>query len=104
MTMNKPLAERVRPNKLSEYIGQEHLTGEGAVLREAIRNKTIPSMILWGPPGVGKTTLAKIIGNELGLQFYHLSAINAGVAEVRKIIEDSKMFGRVLLFLDEIHR
>jgi len=104
MTTNKPLAERVRPKKLSEYIGQEHLTGEGAVLFEAIKNKNIPSMILWGPPGVGKTTLAKIIGNELGLQFYQLSAVSAGVAEVRKIIEDAKMFGKVLLFLDEIHR
>jgi putative ATPase len=104
MTTVKPLAERVRPQHLSEYIGQEHLTGEGAVLREAIRNKTIPSMIFWGPPGVGKTTLAKIIGNELNMQFYQLSAINAGVAEVRKIIEDAKMFGKVLLFLDEIHR
>ena len=104
MTTNKPLAERVRPKKLSEYIGQEHLTGDGAVLFEAIKNKNIPSMILWGPPGVGKTTLAKIIGNELGLQFYQLSAVSAGVAEVRKIIEDAKMFGKVLLFLDEIHR
>jgi putative ATPase len=104
MMTNKPLAERVRPNTLDEYIGQEHLTGSGAVLREAILNKTIPSMILWGPPGVGKTTLAKIIGNELGLQFYQLSAINAGVAEVRKIIEDARLFGKVLLFLDEIHR
>ena len=104
MTMIKPLAERVRPQNLSEYIGQEHLTGEGAVLREAIKNKNIPSMILWGPPGVGKTTLARIIGSELGLQFYHISAVNAGVAEVRKIIEDAKMFGKVLLFLDEIHR
>ena len=102
--MNKPLAERVRPKKLSEYIGQEHLTGEGAVLYEAIKHKNIPSMILWGPPGVGKTTLAKIIGNELGLQFYQLSAVSTGVAEVRKIIEDAKMFGKVLLFLDEIHR
>ena len=102
--MIKPLAERVRPQNLSEYIGQEHLTGEGAVLREAIKNKNIPSMILWGPPGVGKTTLARIIGSELGLQFYHISAVNAGVAEVRKIIEDAKMFGKVLLFLDEIHR
>jgi putative ATPase len=104
MNTNKPLAERVRPKTLAEYIGQEHLTGEGAVLRKAIENKTIPSMIFWGPPGVGKTTLAKIIGNELNLQFYQLSAISAGVAEVRKIIEDTKLFGKVLLFLDEIHR
>ncbi len=104
MSSIKPLAERVRPKTLDEYIGQEHLTGEGAVLRKAIENKNIPSMIFWGPPGVGKTTLAKIIGNELGLQFYQLSAVSAGVAEVRKIIEDTKMFGKVLLFLDEIHR
>ncbi len=104
MTTNKPLAERVRPKTLDEYIGQEHLTGEGAVLRKAIENKTIPSMIFWGPPGVGKTTLAKIIGNQLNLQFYQLSAVSAGVSEVRKIIEDTKLFGKVLLFLDEIHR
>lgn len=104
MTNLKPLAERVRPNTLEDYIGQEHLTGEGAPLREAIQHKRIPSMIFWGPPGVGKTTLARIIGHQLGLQFYQLSAISAGVAEVRKIIEESKMFGKVLLFLDEIHR
>lgn len=104
MTTNKPLAERIRPETLADYIGQEHLTGEGAVLREAIRNKTIPSMIFWGPPGVGKTTLAKIIGSELGLRFYPISAINVGVAEVRKIIDDAKKYGKVLLFLDEIHR
>lgn len=104
MSNLKPLAERVRPNTLEDYIGQEHLTGEGAPLREAINHKNIPSMIFWGPPGVGKTTLARIIGHQLGLQFYQLSAISAGVAEVRKIIEESKMFGKVLLFLDEIHR
>jgi putative ATPase len=104
MTTQKPLAERVRPQSLKQYIGQEHLTGEGSVLFEAIQNKTIPSMIFWGPPGVGKTTLAKIIGQELGLQFYQLSAINAGVSEVRKVIDDARMFGKVLLFLDEIHR
>ncbi len=104
MSNLKPLAERVRPNTLEDYIGQEHLTGEGAPLREAMNHKNIPSMIFWGPPGVGKTTLARIIGQHLGLQFYQLSAISAGVAEVRKIIEESKMFGKVLLFLDEIHR
>src|SRR6478752_9056396 len=104
MTATKPLAERVRPQQLSEYLGQEHLTGEGQVLYQALQNKTIPSMILWGPPGVGKTTLARIICNTLGMQFYQLSAVSAGVAEVRKVIEDSRMFGKVLLFLDEIHR
>ncbi|MFN6340795.1 MAG: replication-associated recombination protein A [Bacteroidota bacterium] len=104
MNTTKPLAERVRPQTLEQYIGQEHLTAPGAPLYEAIRQKNIPSILLWGPPGVGKTTLARIIGNALNLQFYQLSAISAGVAEVRKIIEDARMFGKVLLFLDEIHR
>lgn len=100
----KPLAERVRPQTLDEFIGQKHLLADGKILHESIKNKKIPSIIFWGPPGVGKTTLAKIIGNELGLHFYHLSAVNAGVADVRKIIEASKKLGQVLLFLDEIHR
>ena len=104
MNTYKPLAERVRPKNLEQYIGQEHLTGTDAPLRKAIDAKNIPSIIFWGPPGVGKTTLARIIGNELGLQFYQLSAISAGVAEVRKVIEDAKKIGKVLLFLDEIHR
>ncbi len=104
MTATKPLAERVRPQQLTEYLGQEHLTAEGQVLYQALQNKTVPSMILWGPPGVGKTTLARIICNALGMQFYQLSAISAGVAEVRKVIDDARMFGKVLLFLDEIHR
>ncbi len=104
MNTYKPLAERVRPQNLQQYIGQEHLTGLDAPLRKAIDAKNIPSIIFWGPPGVGKTTLARIIGNELGLQFYQLSAISAGVAEVRKVIDDAKTLGKVLLFLDEIHR
>jgi len=104
MNNSKPLAERVRPQSLEQYIGQEHLTGPDAPLRKAINNHQIPSLILWGPPGVGKTTLARIIGQELGLQFYQLSAISAGVAEVRKVIDDAKKLGKVLLFLDEIHR
>lgn len=104
MTNQKPLAERVRPNSLKTYIGQEHLTCEGAPLWQAIQQKNIPSLIFWGPPGVGKTTLARIIGNELNLPFRQLSAISAGVAEVRKIIDEAKMFGKVLLFIDEIHR
>ncbi|MCZ2141731.1 MAG: replication-associated recombination protein A [Bacteroidia bacterium] len=104
MNMSKPLAERVRPKQLNDYIGQEHLTGSDAPLRKAIEIKAIPSIILWGPPGVGKTTLARIIGDELNLPFYQLSAISAGVAEVRKIIDEAKRRGKVLLFLDEIHR
>ena len=103
-TSKKPLAERVRPKNLDEYIGQKHLVGQDSVLRRAIENKNIPSMLFWGPPGVGKTTLAKIICNELGLRFYQLSAISAGVVEVRKVIEEAKKWGKVLLFLDEIHR
>ena len=104
MNTNKPLAERVRPQNLETYIGQEHLTAIDAPLRKAIDAKNIPSIIFWGPPGVGKTTLARIIGHALGLQFYQLSAISAGVAEVRKVIDDAKKLGKVLLFLDEIHR
>ncbi len=103
-SQKKPLAERVRPKNLNEYIGQKHLVGQDSVLRKAIENKHIPSMLFWGPPGVGKTTLAKIICNELGLRFYQLSAISAGVVEVRKVIEEAKKWGKVLLFLDEIHR
>jgi putative ATPase len=104
MAALKPLAERVRPQHLTEYLGQEHLTAPGEILYQSIEHKTIPSMILWGPPGVGKTTLARIICNELNMQFYQLSAVSAGVGEVRKVIDDSRMFGKVILFLDEIHR
>jgi len=100
----KPLAERVRPQSVDDMIGQQHLLAPGAPIYQAIQSKNIPSMIFWGPPGVGKTTLARIIGNELGLNFYYLSAIQAGVAEVRKVIEEAKKIGKVLLFLDEIHR
>jgi len=84
-----PLAERVRPNSIETYIGQEHLTAQGAPLRNYLDSGTIPSMIFWGPPGVGKTTLARIIGETLHLPYVQLSAINAGVADVRKIIADS---------------
>ena len=101
---NRPLADRVRPRQLDDIVGQDHLLGEGAVLREALKNRQVPSMIFWGPPGVGKTTLAKIIGESLGLKFYQLSAVNAGVAEVRKVIAKAQGQGKVLLFLDEIHR
>lgn len=102
--MNKPLAEVLRPESLNEYIGQSHLVGEGAILRSAIEKGDIPSMILWGPPGVGKTTLANIIANTLSAPFYQLSAINSGVKEVREVIEKAKQSDNAILFVDEIHR
>lgn len=104
MFTQKPLAERIRPQHIEDMIGQQHLLAPGAPVYQALKTGNVPSMILWGPPGVGKTTLAKIIGQELGLHFYYLSAIQAGVAEVRKVIEEAKRIGKVLLFLDEIHR
>jgi putative ATPase len=99
-----PLAERLRPRKLSDLIGQEHLTGMGSVLRNSIENAKIPSMILWGPPGVGKTTIANIIAETLDVPFYTLSAISSGVKEVREVIEASKKQAHAILFIDEIHR
>ncbi len=101
---NIPLAERMRPRTLSEFIGQEHLVGEGKVLEQMIRNKTVRSMILWGPPGVGKTTLAQILAASLDMQFFTLSAIDSGVKDVRAVIERARMAGHALLFIDEIHR
>ncbi|MEP7251892.1 MAG: replication-associated recombination protein A [Ginsengibacter sp.] len=99
-----PLAERLRPKKLDELIGQEHLTGKGSILRNAIDSGHIPSMILWGPPGVGKTTIANIIANTLDAPFFTLSAISSGVKEVREVIEQSKKIDNAILFIDEIHR
>jgi len=99
-----PLAERLRPRKLNDLIGQEHLTGKGSVLRNSIENGKIPSMILWGPPGVGKTTIANIIAKTLDFPFYTLSAISSGVKEVREVIEESKRIDNAILFIDEIHR
>ena len=99
-----PLAERLRPKKLDDLVGQEHLTGKGSVLRNSIENGKIPSMILWGPPGVGKTTIANIIAKTLDLPFYTLSAISSGVKEVREVIEESKKLDNSILFIDEIHR
>jgi len=82
-----PLAERLRPKTLNDLIGQQHLTGKGSILRNALENGKIPSMILWGPPGVGKTTIANIIAHKLQVPFYTLSAISSGVKEVREVIE-----------------
>jgi len=106
--MSAPLAERMRPQSLDDYLGQEHLTGPGAVLRNAIESGSIPSMIFWGPPGVGKTTLAHIISQSLKRPFYSLSAVHSGVKDVREVIESVKsggMFSQsAILFIDEIHR
>lgn len=104
-----PLAERMRPSSLDNFIGQKHLVGEGAVLRKAIESGNIPSLIFWGPPGVGKTTLAKIIARQLKKPFFILSAINSGVKDIREVIEKAQkqqFFGTnsPILFIDEIHR
>ena len=107
--MNQPLAERMRPKTLDDYIGQQHLVGQGAVLRKMLDAGHVPSFILWGPPGVGKTTLAYIISNQLQVPFYTLSAISSGVKEVREVIDKAKsnrFFNTAspILFIDELHR
>lgn len=104
-----PLAERMRPNNLDDYAGQQHLVGPGAVLRRAIESGNMPSIILWGPPGVGKTTLAGIVSQSLNRPFFALSAINSGVKEVREVIEKASLLKKggqpqPILFIDEIHR
>ena len=107
--MNIPLAERLRPKNLEDYIGQSHLVGKQTVFRQAMDSGVLPSVILWGPPGVGKTTLAQIIAQQLKRDIYTLSAINSGVKDVREVIEKAKnrgLFGTEspVLFIDEIHR
>lgn len=109
MLTNQPLADRMRPKTLDDYLGQEHLVGKGKILRQAIESGQVPSFILWGPPGVGKTTLAQIIANTLKRPFYSLSAVNSGVKEVRETIEKAKKqqffdHPNPILFIDEIHR
>jgi len=99
-----PLAERMRPVSFSDLIGQEHLTGTSGIIRRAMQAGTVPSMILWGPPGVGKTTIANIIANEAKRPFHTLSAISAGVKDIREVIDRAKLSGRAILFIDEIHR
>ncbi|MFY0674578.1 MAG: replication-associated recombination protein A [Bacteroidia bacterium] len=99
-----PLAERQRPTTLEEYIGQEHLIGPKGIISSLLKSKVLPSIILWGPPGVGKTTLAQLLAKEIDLQFFSLSAIQAGVKDVKNVIETSKKLGKSLLFIDEIHR
>src|ERR1043165_8944543 len=107
-----PLAERMRPLTLDDYIGQEHLVGQGAILRKSIETGVLPSLIFWGPPGVGKTTLAGIIAKQLRRPFYTLSAVSSGVKDVRDVIERAQQYagelkevpGSPILFIDEIHR
>lgn len=108
--MNKaqPLADRMRPQTLEEFVGQEHLVGKSKILRDLISKDQIPSMILWGPPGTGKTTLARIIANETDAHFVQLSAINAGVKDIRSSVEEAEGYARLgtktILFIDEVHR
>src|SRR4030043_617497 len=109
MLANQPLADRLRPKDLEEFCGQQHLVGKNAVLRKVIESGNIPSFILWGPPGVGKTTLAGIIANTLKRPFFHLSAVHSGVKDVRETIDKAKKqqffnLPNPVLFIDEIHR
>ncbi len=104
MFYTQPLAEILRPRSLDEYIGQEQLVGKNSFLRKAIESGNIPSMILWGPPGTGKTTLARLISKQLSKPFYQLSAINSGVKDIREAIRKAEHTGGAILFIDEIHR
>lgn len=103
-SISAPLAERLRPESLDQLVGQKHLTGKGSILRAALEQGKMPSMILWGPPGTGKTTIANIIAHTLQAPFYTLSAISSGVKEVREVIDTAKRQQKVILFIDEIHR
>ena len=104
MNSSAPLAERMRPQTLDDLVGQEHLAGKGSILRTAIENGKIPSMILWGAPGTGKTTIANIIAHSLDVPFFTLSAISSGVKEVREAISTAQKTRGAILFIDEIHR
>jgi len=102
--MNAPLAERMRPVTLDDLSGQEHLTGKGSILRNALEQGKMPSMILWGPPGTGKTTIARILAEGSSQPFHTLSAISSGVKDIREIIQEAREQGNAILFIDEIHR
>ena len=102
--MQAPLPERLRPKTIAEFVGQQHLIGEGKVLRKLVESGNIPSIIFWGPPGVGKTSLARFIAEQVNLPFFQLSAIDSGVKEVRAVIEKANQEGKAILFIDEIHR
>jgi putative ATPase len=102
--MLAPLPERLRPKTIAEFVGQQHLIDEDKVLRKLIDSGNIPSIIFWGPPGVGKTSLARFIAEQLSLPFYQLSAVDSGVKEVRRVIEEATEKGKAILFIDEIHR
>src|SRR5215813_12761911 len=104
MNSHVPLAERIRPTTVDDLVGQEHLVGKGSILRTAIENGKVPSMIFWGSPGTGKTTIANIIAHTLKVPFYTLSAISSGVKEVREVIEEARTRPGAILFIDEIHR
>src|SRR4030042_3425589 len=106
---NQPLADRMRPHNLDDFLGQEHLVGKGAVIRKMIESGNVMSFILWGPPGVGKTTVSRIIANQLKRPFFNLSAVHSGVKDIRDTIEKPKkqqFFNQpnAILFIDEIHR
>ena len=102
--MQVPLAERLRPQHMEGIVGQQHLTAKGSILRNAVETGNIPSIILWGPPGVGKTTMANVIASSVGKKFFTLSAIAAGVKDIRSVIEAAQEIGGAILFIDEIHR
>lgn len=104
MNFAVPLPERMRPKNFNDFVGQKHLLSEGKILRNLIQSNTIPSIIFWGPPGVGKTSLARFIAEQIQLPFFQLSAIESGVKEVRAVIERAQAEGKALLFIDEIHR
>ncbi|HOH94176.1 MAG TPA: replication-associated recombination protein A [Bacteroidales bacterium] len=102
--MSIPLAEQLRPTNWEEFVGQEHLVGKNGVIRKLLSSKTLPSIILWGPPGTGKTTIAGLIADELQVPFFKLNAIDAGVKDIRSIIQKAQPYKTAILFLDEIHR